>query len=104
MREIVLNFLRRDEKHQTNHYNHILDKDQRLDRCISVFRPLARAINTEFGNVDVRRMLEILILKYFYYFDKTTLNKVISALLNGEDVEKKREGTRDICYVCRKTL
>ena len=87
-------------EHRNNHYNHILTKTLRNTRLNHVFKPLARAINTEFGNVDVRRMLEILILKYFYYFDKTTLNKVFSALLSGEDVDKKeRERQIHVNYV-----
>ena len=70
--------------------NNILDLTGRRERCQNVFFPIQQAVNTGFNNIDARRICEILILRYFFYFNKTTLDKVISALLNGEDVEKKR--------------
>ena len=55
-------------------YNtHILTRDQRHQRCLNVFQPLVEAVNGEFANVDARRMCEILILRYFYYFDEKNI-------------------------------
>jgi hypothetical protein len=70
--------------------NHILPLLGRKERVTNVFRPIQQAVNTGFNNIDARRICEILILRYFFYFNKTTLDKVISELLNGEDVEKKK--------------
>ena len=60
-----------------------------MEDAARIFTPLKDAVNDEFNNINARRMCEILMLRYFYYFNEKTLNKVFSALLSGEDVEKK---------------
>ena len=76
----------RPKNPNTNAKSNVLNKANRDKRLRNVFRPLVAYINNELGHLNSRRIIEIMLLRYFYHFNETTLNKVFASILNGEDI------------------
>ena len=88
---------------KTNSNSHTFNLGQRLQRLNDVFTPLVDHINYELCNVSARRIVEILMLRYFYHLNDRTLKKIYGAYLNGEDISKKEKERKKFVKMIKKT-
>ena len=83
--------------------SHTFNRAQREQRLKYVFTPLLNHINYELRNVSARRVVEILMLRYFYHLNDRTLKKIYGAYLNGEDISKKEKERKKFVKMIKKT-
>ena len=88
---------------QDGNVSQVLNQEDRLERLKNVFSPLIQHINYELRKVSARRIVEILMLRYFYHLNDRTLKKIYGAYLNGEDITKKEKERKKFVKMIKKT-
>ena len=68
-----------------------LDSQQRKSRLKKVFTPLVDSINLNLRGKENEEILDILIKRYFSYYNQTAIEKLRTLFLGGEDLEKLKK-------------